>query len=319
MSSKRGRGRPKSRVGSDNDSEIESQLKEQEDKISKKENIKFLAVLSGKKNEKEGKATKTNQVSDSDSDFETKIPKKRAYKKKELDPEEICDQYIENFKKENDLKLNSYFKKLDQSVKDGFEDLSRNVNSLVRFLKYNSETGKNKAAKQEADDSPIECSPAKRIRFKNEPYIKHQNFAYHQFSEQPNSFYTYPTINPAFTRNSVYTNLQSMPNFAPNFSVNQNQMDANRQSLPNLAPHFSRNQNQIGQNTTLNPNNDLNLGVNDESTLLKNTANSNQLRGQSIQSQSSVAQNKIIQNTASNNYSDSNLDELFYIHHPKIL
>ena len=49
------RGRPKTRNASDNkvDSELESQLKTQEDMISKKENVKFLAVLSGKKSQKE--------------------------------------------------------------------------------------------------------------------------------------------------------------------------------------------------------------------------------------------------------------------------
>ena len=48
MSSKLGRGRSKSNVGSDYEFELKSQLEEQEENISKKE-FKFFAVLSEKK------------------------------------------------------------------------------------------------------------------------------------------------------------------------------------------------------------------------------------------------------------------------------
>ena len=68
MSSKRGRGMSYSKVGLDYESELKSQLEEREENISKKENIKF---------------------------FETDILKNQAYIiKKELHPDETCDQYI---------------------------------------------------------------------------------------------------------------------------------------------------------------------------------------------------------------------------------
>ncbi len=138
------RSRRKTLNKSDNeiDSDLENQLKTQEETISKKENIKFLSVLSGKKDSKLASASKQTAVSDSESEIEPVQQKKRQYKRKEPEAEEICDQFIANFKKENDLKINNYFRLLNENVKSGLDGLSKNVADLVKFLKYNSTTGK---------------------------------------------------------------------------------------------------------------------------------------------------------------------------------
>ena len=62
-------------------------------KTIQKNLIKFFAVLSGKKTKKKKMQQSATQISESDSDFKTKILKKRTYKKI-LDPTETCNQYI---------------------------------------------------------------------------------------------------------------------------------------------------------------------------------------------------------------------------------
>ena len=101
--------------------------------------------------------------------------KKRKYTKKVPDTEEICDTYISNFQKENDLKLNNYFKRLNQSIQTGFTELTSEIGNLAKYLKYNSAVGQKKAIKSETNDSPVECSPAKKLCVSKEPFLSQSN------------------------------------------------------------------------------------------------------------------------------------------------
>ena len=158
------------------DQNFEDELEYEDDAISGQENLEFLALVNGaeipkvtqtaqKLNTKAScsyplrSAAKRHYDADLDLEFEdegddnweyeAEVKPTRAYNTKKLTADEICNQYISAFKKNNDLKLNDYFKVLNKTVINSFTLLTKEVATLNSYFRNNSWSGQDKGVREQ--------------------------------------------------------------------------------------------------------------------------------------------------------------------------
>ena len=153
------------------DEEFDDLLEEQERQHAEKGDVDVLAITNGKVSKPKASENNSTQQDTSFAEEEAAVIQKRKYTKKAQDPEEICDTYITNFKRKHDLKLNNYFKSLNESIQSGFTGLANEMGNLAKYLKYNSAVGQKKAINNGQSESPVECSPAKKSRLSNGTFV----------------------------------------------------------------------------------------------------------------------------------------------------
>jgi hypothetical protein len=144
------------------DQEFQAQLDYEDEILSEKENIEFLAIVNGAPEEvAETKAGPSKRLApkrkyeetldyeeeDEDYEFEAEMKPTRAYNAKKQTADAICSQYIDAFKRSNDLKLNEYFRILNETVKDSVLSLTKEVNVLNSYFRNNSWSGQDKGVK----------------------------------------------------------------------------------------------------------------------------------------------------------------------------
>jgi hypothetical protein len=145
------------------DQEFQAQLDHEDEAFSEKDNIEFLAIVNGAPEEvaetKPGPSKRSAskrkyevetidyEEEDEDYEYEAEMKPTRAYNSKKLTADEICSQYIDAFKRSNDLKLNEYFRILNATVKDSVSLLTKEVNTLNSYFRNNSWSGQDKGAK----------------------------------------------------------------------------------------------------------------------------------------------------------------------------